>query len=229
MIWCVEDDSGIREIEVYTLNSTGFEARGFADGASFREALETETPELVLLDVMLPGEDGVSLLRYLRQLPRTREIPVIMATAKGMEYDKIQSLDMGADDYLVKPFGMMEMVSRVRALLRRAPDWGSEAPQGSSDEITIGPLSISEMRHEAFCGGEPLSLTSREFDLLLHFMENPGVALSRDALLQHVWGWDFAGGSRTVDMHVLTLRQKLGEHASLIETVRGVGYRLVSQ
>ena len=124
---------------------------------------------------------------------------------------------------------MMEMVSRVRALLRRAPDWGGEAPQGSSDEITIGPLSISEMRHEAFCGGEPLSLTSREFDLLLHFMENPGVALSRDALLQHVWGWDFAGGSRTVDMHVLTLRQKLGEHASLIETVRGVGYRLVSQ
>ena len=124
---------------------------------------------------------------------------------------------------------MMEMVSRVRALLRRAPDWGSEAPQGSSDEITVGPLSISEMRHEAFCGGEPLSLTSREFDLLLHFMENPGVALSRDALLQHVWGWDFAGGSRTVDMHVLTLRQKLGEHASLIETVRGVGYRLVSQ
>ena len=189
----------------------------------------TLRPSLIILDIMLPDEDGISILKKLRVQSSTQRVPVIMATAKGSEYDKVIGLDSGADDYLVKPFGMMEMVSRVRALLRRAPDWGNEAPQGSSDEITIGPLSISEMRHEAFCGGEPLSLTAREFDLLLHFMENPGVALSRDALLQHVWGWDFAGGSRTVDMHVLTLRQKLGEHASLIETVRGVGYRLVSQ
>ena len=195
MIWCVEDDSGIREIEVYTLNSTGFEARGFADGASFREALETETPELVLLDVMLPGEDGVSLLRYLRQLPRTREIPVIMATAKGMEYDKIQSLDMGADDYLVKPFGMMEMVSRVKAVLRRC-----------------APV-------------KQVTLTFKEFALLQLFLAHPGMAFTRDQLFNDVWGADYVGETRTVDMHIRTLRQKLGECGDRIETVRGVGYR----
>ena len=199
MVYCVEDDASIRELALYALTQAGIEAEGMANDVEFRAACARRLPD------------------------------VVMVTAKSTELDIVTALDGGADEYLTKPYGMMEMVSRVRALLRRAPDWGNEAPQGSSDEITIGPLSISEMRHEAFCGGEPLSLTAREFDLLLHFIENPGVALSRDALLQHVWGWDFAGGSRTVDMHVLTLRQKLGEHASLIETVRGVGYRLVSQ
>ena len=199
MIWCVEDDSGIREIEVYTLNSTGFEARGFSDGASFREALETETPDLVLLDVMLPGEDGVSLLRYLRQTPRTQAVPVIMATAKGMEYDKIQSLDMGADDYLVKPFGMMEMVSRVKAVLRRC----APAQQGR----------------------RLVTLTYKEFELLRLFLSHPGMAFTRDQLFNDVWGADYVGESRTVDMHIRTLRQKLGACGDRIETVRGVGYR----
>lgn len=229
MVYCVEDDASIRELALYALAQAGIEAEGMANDVEFRAACARRLPDVVMLDIMLPGADGLEILHRIRNTPGLSRVPVIMVTAKSTELDIVTALDGGADEYLTKPYGMMEMVSRVRALLRRAPDWGSEAPQGPSDEITVGPLSISEMRHEAFCGGESLSLTSREFDLLLHFMENPGVALSRDALLQHVWGWDFAGGSRTVDMHVLTLRQKLGEHASLIETVRGVGYRLVSQ
>ena len=218
MVYCVEDDASIRELALYALTQAGIEAEGMANDVEFRAACARRLPDVVMLDIMLPGADGLEILHRIRNTPGLSRVPVIMVTAKSTELDIVTALDGGADEYLTKPYGMMEMVSRVRALLRRAPDWGNEAPQGSSDEITIGPLSISEMRHEAFCGGEPLSLT-----------ENPGVALSRDALLQHVWGWDFAGGSRTVDMHVLTLRQKLGEHASLIETVRGVGYRLVSQ
>ena len=209
MIWCVEDDSGIREIEVYTLNSTGFEARGFADGASFREALETETPELVLLDVMLPGEDGVSLLRYLRQMPRTREVPVIMATAKGMEYDKIQSLDMGADDYLVKPFGMMEMVSRVKAVLRRC------APG----------LTVSLASYEVTYEGKPVEMPPKELEVLYYLASHPNMVFTRDQLFNDVWGADYVGETRTVDMHIRTLRQKLGKAGAHITTVRGVGYR----
>ena len=219
MIWCVEDDSGIREIEVYTLNSTGFEARGFADGASFREALETETQELVLLDVMLPGEDGVSLLRYLRQMPRTREVPVIMATAKGMEYDKIQSLDMGADDYLVKPFGMMEMVSRVTAVLRRC------APVKQSRQLSSGGVTLDLDGHTVTAAGQRVTLTFKEFALLQLFLAHPGMAFTRDQLFNDVWGADYVGETRTVDMHIRTLRQKLGECGDRIETVRGVGYR----
>ena len=184
MIWCVEDDSSIREIEVYTLNSTGFEARGFADGASFRAALETEKPELVLLDVMLPGEDGVSLLRFLRQTPETRDIPVIMATAKGMEYDKIQSLDMGADDYLVKPFGMMEMVSRVKAVLRRC------APARQSHQLTDGQVTVDLDGHTVTAAGERVVLTFKEFELLRLFLSHPGVAFTRDQLFNDVWGAD---------------------------------------
>ena len=213
MVYCVEDDASIRELALYALTQAGIEAEGMANDVEFRAACARRLPDVVMLDIMLPGADGLEILHRIRNTPGLSRVPVIMVTAKSTELDIVTALDGGADEYLTKPYGMMEMVSRVRALLRRAPDWGGEAPQGSSDEITI----------------EPLSLTSREFDLLLHFMENPGVALSRDALLQHVWGWDFTGGSRTVDMHVLTLRQKLGEHASLIETVRGVGYRLVSQ
>ena len=219
MIWCVEDDASIREIEVYTLNSTGFQARGFADGASFREALETETPELVLLDVMLPGEDGVSLLRYLRQTPRTQAVPVIMATAKGMEYDKIQSLDMGADDYLVKPFGMMEMVSRVKAVLRRC------APAQQSHRLSSGGVTLDLDGHTVTAEGQRVTLTFKEFELLRLFLSHPGMAYTRDQLFNDVWGADYVGESRTVDMHIRTLRQKLGACGEHITTVRGVGYR----
>ena len=219
MIWCVEDDTSIREIEVYTLNSTGFQARGFADGASFREALETETPELVLLDVMLPGEDGVSLLRYLRQTPRTQAVPVIMATAKGMEYDKIQSLDMGADDYLVKPFGMMEMVSRVKAVLRRC------APAQQSHRLSSGGVTLDLDGHTVTAEGQRVTLTFKEFELLRLFLSHPGMAYTRDQLFNDVWGADYVGESRTVDMHIRTLRQKLGACGEHIATVRGVGYR----
>lgn len=219
MIWCVEDDSSIREIEVYTLNSTGFEARGFADGASFRAALETEKPELVLLDVMLPGEDGVSLLRFLRQTPETRDIPVIMATAKGMEYDKIQSLDMGADDYLVKPFGMMEMVSRVKAVLRRC----NPAPERKL--LQMDGLTVDTEEHTVTADGERIVLTLKEFELLRLFLSHPGVAFTRDRLFSDIWGDSYIGQSRTVDMHIRTLRQKLGRYGERIETVRGVGYR----
>ena len=220
MIWCVEDDASIREIEVYTLNSTGFQARGFADGATFREALEAETPELVLLDVMLPGEDGVSLLRYLRQTPRTQAVPVIMATAKGMEYDKIQSLDMGADDYLVKPFGMMEMVSRVRAVLRRC------APLGEGNVLRAGNLIVNLDERTVTANGKRVNLTYKEFELLKLFLSHPKMVFTRDQLLANVWNIDYAGETRTVDVHIQTLRQKLGECGRLIETVRNVGYRL---
>ena len=216
MIWCVEDDASIREIEVYTLNSTGFQARGFADGASFRAALETETPELVLLDVMLPGEDGVSLLRY---LPQTRDVPVIMATAKGMEYDKIQSLDMGADDYLVKPFGMMEMVSRVKAVLRRC------APAQQSHRLSSGGVTLDLDGHTVTAEGQRVTLTFKEFELLRLFLSHPGMAFTRDQLFNDIWGADYVGESRTVDMHIRTLRQKLGTCGEHIATVRGVGYR----
>ena len=219
MIWCVEDDASIREIEVYTLNSTGFQARGFADAASFRQALETETPELVLLDVMLPGEDGVSLLRYLRQTPQTRDVPVIMATAKGMEYDKIQSLDMGADDYLVKPFGMMEMVSRVKAVLRRC------APAQQSHRLSSGGVTLDLDGHTVTAEGQRVTLTFKEFELLRLFLSHPGMAYTRDQLFNDVWGADYVGESRTVDMHIRTLRQKLGACGEHIATVRGVGYR----
>ena len=219
MIWCVEDDASIREIEVYTLNSTGFQARGFADGASFRAALETETPELVLLDVMLPGEDGVSLLRYLRQTPQTRDVPVIMATAKGMEYDKIQSLDMGADDYLVKPFGMMEMVSRVKAVLRRC------APAQQSHRLSSGGVTLDLDGHTVTAEGQRVTLTFKEFELLRLFLSHPGMAFTRDQLFNDVWGADYVGESRTVDMHIRSLRQKLGTCGEHIATVRGVGYR----
>ncbi len=219
MIWCVEDDASIREIEVYTLNSTGFQARGFADGTSFRAALETETPELVLLDVMLPGEDGVSLLRYLRQTPQTRDVPVIMATAKGMEYDKIQSLDMGADDYLVKPFGMMEMVSRVKAVLRRC------APARQSHQLSCGGVALDLDGHTVTAEGQRVTLTFKEFELLRLFLSHPGMAFTRDQLFNDVWGADYVGESRTVDMHIRTLRQKLGACGEHIATVRGVGYR----
>lgn len=218
MIWCVEDDDSIRDIEVYSLNSTGFEAKGFPDGASFRKALMTETPELVILDVMLPGEDGVAILESLRDDPATSGIPVIMATAKGQEIDTVQSLDLGADDYLVKPFGMMEMVSRVRAVLRRV------RPR-SGGVLRCGELTLNIDGRTAALNGERLKLTLKEFEILRVFLTRPGMVFTRDRLMNDVWGIDYAGETRTVDMHITTLRQKLGEYGKRIVTVRGVGYR----
>ena len=220
MIWCVEDDPSIREIEVYALNSTGLEARGFADGGEFWEALDTEQPELVLLDVMLPGEDGVAILKRLRSDERYREIPVIMATAKGTEFDKVQSLDFGADDYITKPFGMMEMVSRVKAVLRRSQ------PKQSAPLLKLKGLTLDENQHTVTIDDQRVVLTYKEYELLRLFLSHPGMAFSREQLLQTVWNTDYAVETRTVDMHIRTLRQKLGAYGQYIETIRGVGYRM---
>lgn len=220
MIWCVDDDNTIRDIEVYTLTQTGFEAKGFADGVSMLEALKTEKPELIVLDIMLPGKDGVEVLKEIRSNPETRKIPVIMATAKGTEMDKIQGLDTGADDYLVKPFGVMEMVSRIKAVLRRCE------PDDKEEVLTIGEITLSDKEHLVTVNGEKVVLTFKEFEILKLFMSNPGIVFSRDKLLSEVWGIDYLGESRTVDMHIKTLRQKLGDAGALIETVIGVGYKM---
>ena len=220
MIWCVEDDASIREIELYTLRSTGFEARGFEDGGAFLAALETERPELVILDVMLPGMDGVELLRRMKAAAHLANIPIIMATAKGAEYDKIQSLDLGADDYLVKPFGMMEMVSRVKAVLRRC------RPVSPAKQLTAGGLTMDLEERTVTADGARILLTYKEFELLRLFLSRPGVAFTREQLLSDIWGVDYTGETRTVDMHIKTLRQKLGDYGRMIETVRHIGYRL---
>lgn len=220
MIWCVEDDNGILETELYALTSTGFEARGFGDGDSFWEALQTERPDLVLLDVMLPGADGVTLLRRMKEKSALRDIPVIMATAKGTEYDKIQSLDLGADDYLVKPFGLMEMVSRVKAVLRRCAG-GQER-----EVLALDGLVLDANAHTVTVDGARVELTYKEFELLRLFLSRPGAAFTREQLFAQVWGEGYVGETRTLDMHIRTLRQKLGRYGGSIETVRGVGYRL---
>ena len=219
-IWCVEDDASIRDIEIYTLNSTGFEARGFENSEDFFAALAQETPDLVILDVMLPGMDGVSILRKMKDSAATKRLPVIMATAKGMEYDKIQSLDLGADDYLVKPFGMMEMVSRVRAVLRRC------APLGEGSVLRAGNLTVNLDERTVTANGNRVNLTYKEFELLKLFLSHPKMVFTRDQLLSNVWNIDYAGETRTVDVHIQTLRQKLGDCGRMIETVRNVGYRL---
>lgn len=223
MIWCVEDDASIRDIELYTLQQTGFEAKGFPDGASMWEALKKERPSLILLDVMLPGEDGVEILKRLRASPATHAIPVIMATAKGMEYDKVNSLDLGADDYLVKPFGVMEMVSRVKAVLRRCQE---PNPQHL---LQAEGLVLNLDEHTVTADGERITLTFKEYELLKLLLTNPGIAFTRDQLFAEVWGTDYIGESRTVDMHIRTLRQKLGQYGAMIQTIRGVGYRLEAQ
>ena len=220
MIWCVDDDNTIRDIEVYTLTQTGFEAKGFADGISMLEALKTEKPELIVLDIMLPGKDGVEVLKKIRSNPETRKIPVIMATAKGTEMDKIQGLDTGADDYLVKPFGVMEMVSRIKAVLRRCESDEKE------EVLTVGEITLSDKEHLITVNGKKVALTFKEFEILKLFMQSPGIVFSRDKLLSEVWGVDYLGESRTVDMHIKTLRQKLGDVGSRIETVIGVGYKM---
>lgn len=223
MIWCVDDDDTIREIEVYTLTHTGFEARGFADGNSMLEALKTEIPELIVLDIMLPGKDGVEVLKGIRSDSQTAKIPVIMATAKGTEMDKIHGLDTGADDYLVKPFGMMEMVSRIKAVLRRC-----EPAKNEDDIISIGDIVLNDKEHIVTAKGENVNLTFKEYKILKLFMNNPDIVFSRDKLLSEVWSVDYLGESRTVDMHIKTLRQKLGEAGAQIKTVIGVGYKLGS-
>ena len=219
MIWCVEDDASIRDIEVYALKSTGFEAKGFEDGDSFLSALKTELPDLVILDVMLPGKDGIEVLKILKSTAVYVDIPVIMATAKGAEFDKVQGLDMGADDYLVKPFGMMEMISRVKAVMRRCK------PKTVSRILQADGLSLNLDERTVTVNGEKVSLTYKEFELLSLFMKNVGLVFSRDTLYNEIWGADFVGETRTVDMHIRTLRQKLGQYGEMIETVRHVGYK----
>lgn len=220
MIWCVEDDASIRDIEVYTLSSMGFEARGFDDGVSFWSALQTQKPDLVVLDVMLPGVDGIELLQRMKASAELRTIPVVMATAKGAEYDRIRGLDLGADYYLVKPFGVMELVSCVKAVLRRC------RPDKAAHLLRSGGLVVDLDAHTVTVDGARVALTYKEFELLRLFLSHPGMAFTRDQLFQEVWGMDFCGETRTVDMHIRTLRQKLGPYGRRIETVRNVGYRM---
>ncbi len=220
MIYCVEDERNIRELIVYTLEASGFEAKGFVDGRAFWAQLSQEKPELVLLDIMLPGEDGMTILKKLKSSAGTRDIPVIMVTAKGAEYDKVLALDGGADDYIAKPFGMMEFVARVRALLRRTQ------AHSSSRRLCVGDLEMDVDKHVVMVSGQEVALTLKEFQLLRYLMENRGIVLTRDQLLEHIWGYEFGGETRTVDVHVRTLRQKLGRSGELVETVRGVGYRI---
>ena len=220
MIYCVEDDSSIRELIIYTLIASGFEAEGFEEGRTFWTAMKAGQPELIMLDIMLPGEDGISILKKLKDSERTADIPVIMTTAKGTEYDKVLGLDTGADDYLVKPFGMMEMVSRVKALLRRT------RPRNSTGELKFEGIIMDLKRHQVQAAAGNVILTLKEYELLRLFLENPGLVMTRDQLLLHVWGTDYIGESRTVDVHIGTLRTKLGKAGEAIKTVRGVGYKL---
>lgn len=223
MIYCVEDDAGIRELVVYTLQNTGMEARGFSDGAALTAALRGAKPDLILLDIMLPGEDGISILRRLRSLPDSAAIPVILLTAKNTEYDKVIGLDSGADDYIAKPFGMMELVARIRAVLRRSQD---KLLSADSHPLTAGAISIDERAHTVCVSGRDVQLTLKEYQLLVLLMKNQGVVLTRDVLLENIWGYGSETETRTVDVHIRTLRQKLGDSGTLIETVRGVGYRM---
>lgn len=222
MIYCVEDERNIRELLVYTLGVTGYEAKGFGDGKELFRELERELPELILLDIMLPGEDGYAVLEKLKKGSRTQDIPVIMVTAKDAEYDKVRGLDTGADDYITKPFGMMEFVSRVKAVLRRSK---KQVPV-QDNTLRCGNLTVNVDRHLILDGERKVELTLKEFDMLRYLMENQGIVLSRDKLLEHIWGYDFTGETRTVDVHIRTLRHKLGESGNLIETIRGVGYRI---
>lgn len=220
MIYCIEDDNGIRDLIVYTLTASGYEAKGFADSSEFWTAVKQEIPTLILLDVMLPNEDGISILKKIRSDKKTAEVPVIMETAKETEYDKVVALDLGADDYLTKPFGMMEMVSRVRAVLRRT------SKEEIKQNLKLNELEINTSRHIVYVNKNEVYLTLKEYDLLKLFMENIGRAFTRDQLLSSVWGTEYVGETRTVDVHIGTLRTKLGSAGDYIKTVRGVGYRM---
>lgn len=222
MIWCVEDDASIRDIEVYALNSAGFAAKGFEDGSSFYAAItgEKEKPQLIVLDVMLPGIDGIELLRRIRANAALKQIPIVMATAKGSEYDRIQGLDLGADYYLTKPFGVMELISCVKAVLRRC---------GAEDEkstLNACGISMNTLEHTVSADGERITLTYKEYELLKLFLSHMGTAFTREQLMEQVWGTDYMGETRTIDMHIRTLRQKLGKCGESIKTVRNVGYRM---
>jgi two-component system alkaline phosphatase synthesis response regulator PhoP len=219
MIYYVEDDNNIRELVVYTLRQTGLEARGFSAADAFFDAVGEALPELVLLDIMLPGENGFTILKRLRASDKTCAIPVIMITARDTEYDTVVGLDAGADDYIAKPFGMMELVARVKAMLRRT------TAKADAESITAGDLTVDARRHVVTVAGEPVQLTLKEFELLRFLMENRGAAFTREKLLERVWDLGYGGGTRTVDVHVQTLRQKLGAAGGMVETVRGVGYR----
>jgi two-component system alkaline phosphatase synthesis response regulator PhoP len=219
LVYLVEDDASIRELVIYTLQNTGFEARGFAGGEEFWQGLRERLPSLAILDIMLPGEDGLALLKRLRSHEPTRRLPVMMLTAKGAEYDKVLGLDSGADDYMAKPAGMMELVARVKSLLRRTET------KTEKDEYRIGGLYVNIPRHLIMVNGEEVSLTLKEFDLLVYLISNSGIVLSRERILQAVWGYSLALETRTVDTHILTLRTKLKASGALIETVRGVGYK----
>ena len=220
MIYCVEDDDSIRDLMLYTLKASGFQGQGFSEAESFWQALAKEKPELVMLDVMLPGEDGISILKKLRGNGATAGIPVIMATAKGTEYDKVLGLDSGADDYLAKPFGMMEMVSRIKAVLRRSKS------EPAAKLLSFGGVSMDPEQHLLMVDGQRLELPLKEFELLRLFLSHPGMAFTREQLFTQVWNMEYMDDSRTLDMHIRTLRQKLGAYGKLIETVRNVGYRM---
>lgn len=240
MISYVEDDDNIRDLVIYTLNSTGLPARGYDSGKSFRESLKTEKPDLILLDIMLSGEDGIALLKSLRADPETAGIPIIMATARGSEYDKVRALDLGADDYITKPYAMMELVSRVKAVLRRSgktaasgtsmndgsPSFGTGHSATPDELLHYGPIFMNTKKHEVTVNNEEIELTLKEYEFLKKLLLNPENVLSRDQILEDIWGYEFDGETRTVDVHVRSLRQKLGDAGSLIETVRGVGYRI---
>ena len=222
MIYLVEDDNSIRELVAYTLNTAGLSAEGFDRPSLFWEACKKELPDLVLLDIMLPEEDGIQILQKLRQTEAMKKIPVIMLTAKASEYDKVMGLDSGADDYVSKPFGMMELLARVKALLRRT----EELRPAVQNIYQIGDLSVHRERHEVIACGAAVVLTKKEFDMLCYLMENRCMVLTRDQLLNKIWGYDFDGENRTVDVHIRTLRQKLGECGKYIETIRGIGYKI---
>ena len=216
LIYCVEDDESIRELVLYALKNEGYDAVGFeSDDGLFTAPV----PDLVLLDIMLPGADGYSILRQLRRESRTQGVPVIMLTSKTSEFDKVRALDMGADDYIAKPFGVMELLSRIRAVLRRAQ------PKSDADAGSIGDVSLDYEKHMVMAGGKEIVLTPKEFDLLHYLMKNSGLVLTRDKIMNEVWGFDFEGESRTVDVHIRTLRMKLGDSGEFVQTVRGVGYK----
>lgn len=220
MIYLVEDDNSIRELVAYTLHSAGFVAEGFEKPSAFWDAMEREIPSLILLDVMLPEEDGISILKKVRASAKTKKIPIILLTAKGSEFDKVIGLDSGADDYVAKPFGMMELLARVKALLRRAEG------EGDAAEYILGELIVSQARHEVTVDGKEVILTLKEFELLCLLLENKGRVMTRDQLLNSIWGYAFDGENRTIDVHIRTLRQKLGDCGQFVETVRGIGYKI---
>ena len=221
-IYYVEDDTSIRELVLYALKTAEFQVMGFENAASFYKRMKEQQPDLILLDIMLPDKDGVSILKKLKSRPDTENIPVIMMTAKSSEYDKVLGLDSGADDYITKPFGVMELISRVKAVIRR-----SDRSKGSAGEVLkIGELVLDEQKHEVYARGQEISLTFKEFELLSYLMKNRGLVLSRDKILNTIWNYEYEGESRTVDVHIGSLRQKLGTCGDFIKTIRGIGYKI---